>query len=110
MNVRSRPLLIRLVMSSLVSVWLTEWTTKSPLVASRSAMAGRTGTRCRSTTAWSPSILPTIRTADPPGETRPSCGGDVIGSSTLSNAGTVVPPSEIVSPLRPATVCATNAW
>ena len=32
MNVRSRPLLIRLVMSSLVRVWLTEWTVNPPAV------------------------------------------------------------------------------
>ena len=48
---------------------------KGPAGRLEGAIAGRTGTRCPSTTAGSPLILPTIRTAEPPGETRPSCGG-----------------------------------
>ena len=45
MNVRSSPLLIRFVMSSLVSVWLTEWTVNPELSVSIAVIAWRTGTR-----------------------------------------------------------------
>ncbi len=44
-NVRSSPLLIRFVMSSLVSVWLTEWTVNPELSVSIAVIASRTGTR-----------------------------------------------------------------
>ena len=44
-KVVSRLLLIRFVMSSLVSVELTAWTTKPSVLASIAAIAGRTGTR-----------------------------------------------------------------
>ena len=55
-NVVSRLLLMRFVMSSLVSVELRVWTSK-PLAApsaSIAAIAGRTGTRSWSTVSWSP--------------------------------------------------------
>ena len=49
-NVVSRLLLIRFVMSSLVSVWLTVWTTNPWSFSSIVLISGRTGTRRRSTT------------------------------------------------------------
>ena len=56
MNVRSSPLLIRFVMSSLVSVWLTDWTTNPSVFASSAAIAGLIATSRPSTVAWSPSM------------------------------------------------------
>ncbi len=110
MNVVSRLLLMSFVMSSFVSVWLTLWTTNPLPSDSIAAIAGRTGTRRRSTTAWSPLMVPASRTAVRSGATRPSCGGAVAGSETLSKTGVVVPFSSTVNALSVAMFFAMYAW
>ena len=110
MNVRSRPSLIRLVMSSFVSVLLTELTVNPEPSVSIAAIAARTGGRRPSTTAWSPVIRPLMRTVVPSGDTSPACGGAVAGSWTSSKTGTVAPFSVTVRPFRRDTMPATYDW
>ncbi len=96
---------MRFVMSSLVSVWFSEWTTKPPGAASMLAIAARTGTRCLAMVSASPVTRALTRTADPSGATRPASGGAVAGSRTWSNTGTGDPSCVTVSADSRATAC-----
>ena len=100
MNVVSRLLLMRFVMSSFVSVPLTLWTDEPASVrldrGDRRPDGHEVAVHRRLIAL---DACPTSRTAVRSGATRPACGGAVAGSETLSKAGTAVPFSSTVSAL-----------